>query len=76
MARSHVLVKDAAAPTVRRGPAGERCDRCCAAAVMRVVLRSGLDLVFCGHHAHEHEHELIRSGAMIRKDGGAPSLFA
>lgn len=30
----------------------ERCDRCPAPGQVRVVLRSGLDLVFCNHHAH------------------------
>ena len=76
MARSDVLVRDAPAPLFRRGLAGERCDRCCAAAVVHVVLRSGLDLVFCGHHAHEHELQLIRSGALLCVDGRSPSLFA
>ena len=75
MARSDALVAGPAAPQVRRGIAGERCDRCCAAAVVHVVLRSGLDLVFCGHHAREHELELMRSEALLRVDERAPSLF-
>lgn len=75
MTRSDVLVQDAASPPVRRGLLGERCDRCCAAAVVHVALRSGLDLVFCGHHAHEHELQLKRSGALLRVDGRVPSLF-
>ena len=32
------------------------------------LLRSGLDLVFCAHHAREFERELRRSGALIGMD--------
>lgn len=74
MAHSRVLAKDAATPRGRRGLAGDRCDRCCAAAVVHVVLRSGLDLAFCGHHARAHELQLATSGALIRRDGRAPVL--
>lgn len=31
-----------------------RCDRCGAAAKYEVVLASGSNLLFCGHHAKEH----------------------
>lgn len=31
-----------------------RCDRCGAAAKCEVVLASGSNLLFCGHHAKEH----------------------
>ena len=34
------------------------CDRCGALAKVRVVLPSGSDLVFCGHHAREYESKL------------------
>ena len=34
------------------------CDRCGALAKVRVVLASGSDLVFCGHHAREYEGKL------------------
>ena len=34
------------------------CDRCGALAKVRVVLASGNDLVFCGHHAREYERKL------------------
>jgi hypothetical protein len=34
------------------------CDRCGALAKVRVVLASGSDLVFCGHHAREYETKL------------------
>lgn len=75
VARSNALVREAAASPVSRGPAGERCDCCCAPAVVHVVVRSGLDLVFCGHHARENALQLRRSGALIRVDGRVASLF-
>ena len=34
------------------------CDRCGALAKVRVVLASGSDLVFCGHHARAVEANL------------------
>ncbi len=34
------------------------CDRCGALAKVRVVLASGSDLVFCGHHAREYDAKL------------------
>ena len=36
----------------------DRCDRCGAQAYVRVVLSSGGDLLFCGHHFREHEERL------------------
>jgi hypothetical protein len=36
----------------------DRCDRCGAAAQVRAVLASGGELLFCGHHAREHESRL------------------
>lgn len=30
------------------------CDRCGAMAKSRFLFPTGLDLVFCGHHAHEY----------------------
>ena len=36
----------------------ERCDRCGAAARIHVILRSGGDLFFCGHHGRQHEDRL------------------
>ena len=32
----------------------DRCDRCGAAAVLRAVLATGGELLFCGHHGREH----------------------
>jgi len=36
----------------------DRCDRCGAQAYVRVVLASGTDLQFCGHHWSRHEEAL------------------
>lgn len=38
--------------------AEDRCDRCGAQAYLRVELASGLDLLFCAHHAREHGTKL------------------
>jgi hypothetical protein len=38
--------------------ANDRCDRCGAQAYVRVLLESGSDLLFCAHHAREHEDRL------------------
>lgn len=35
--------------------AQDRCDRCRAQAYVRIVLFSGLDLLFCAHHFAKHE---------------------
>ena len=44
------------APT-RSLSAADRCDRCGAAAYVRVLLDSG-ELLFCAHHARKHEDKL------------------
>lgn len=36
----------------------DRCDACGAQAYVRVVLASGNDLFFCGHHARQKEQAL------------------
>lgn len=38
--------------------AADRCDRCGAQAYLRVELASGFDLLFCAHHAREHDAKL------------------
>lgn len=38
--------------------ASDRCDRCGARAVVRVVLPGGNELLFCRHHARAHEGRL------------------
>lgn len=40
--------------------ASERCDRCNAAAKVRVVLAGGGDLIFCGHHANKYAEDLVK----------------
>jgi hypothetical protein len=36
----------------------DRCDRCGAQAYVRVELASGAELLFCAHHAKQHEDKL------------------
>lgn len=43
----------------------DRCDRCGAAAKIRATLPSDNVLMFCQHHANEHEARLIEQGAVI-----------
>jgi hypothetical protein len=38
----------------------ERCDRCNAAAKLRLTLAGGGELVFCGHHANRYAKELVK----------------
>jgi hypothetical protein len=49
--------------------ASDRCDRCGAAAQVRAVLASGGELLFCGHHAREHEPRLRELAAQIVSGG-------
>ena len=46
--------------TATRTPltAEDRCDRCGAAAMVRVALAGGTELLFCSHHFREHEVRL------------------
>lgn len=43
----------------------DRCDRCGAAARVRATLPSGAELLFCQHHANEHQARLIALDAVI-----------
>ena len=43
----------------------DRCDRCGAAAQVRAILPSGGELLFCGHHAREHNAKLRELSAEI-----------
>lgn len=45
--------------------AEDRCDRCGAAAVVRAVLPTGGELLFCGHHAREHSSRLEELAATL-----------
>lgn len=49
---------------------GEPCDRCTAAAKLRIVLPAGGDLVFCGHHANHHADDILRNAAGIWLEDG------
>lgn len=46
--------------------ASDRCDRCGAAAKVRAVLPTGGELLFCGHHARQHEGKLKELAAEIQ----------
>ncbi|HET8588011.1 MAG TPA: hypothetical protein VFM01_00145 [Nakamurella sp.] len=46
--------------------AADRCDRCGAAAAVRVILASGGELLFCGHHAREHSERLSELAAIVQ----------
>lgn len=47
--------------------AADRCDRCGAGAQQRVILASGGELLFCGHHAREHEAKLRELDATLTR---------
>jgi hypothetical protein len=55
------LISEAGAPL----SAVDRCDRCGAAARVRVTLASGGELLFCRHHANEHADVLRAANAVI-----------
>ncbi len=46
----------------------DRCDRCGAQGRIRVILGSGSDLVFCGHHGREYEAKLRDVGRIVVDD--------
>ncbi|MGH3621993.1 MAG: DUF7455 domain-containing protein [Sciscionella sp.] len=46
----------------------DRCDRCSAAAKVRALLPSGGELLFCSHHAREHETKLKEMEAELQQD--------
>ena len=43
----------------------DRCDRCGAEAKVVALLRTGGELLFCGHHAREHRPRLGDIGAEL-----------
>lgn len=45
--------------------AEDRCDRCGAQAFVRVMLTSGLELLFCAHHGREYDSKLRELDAQI-----------
>jgi len=56
--RNEADMTTAVAPASAALTAVDRCDRCGAQAYLRVELASGLELLFCAHHAREHEAKL------------------
>ena len=48
--------------------ARDRCDRCGAQAYMRVILRGGSELMFCGHHAAAHREKLAQVAEKIQDE--------
>lgn len=54
--------------------AADRCDRCGAQALVRVELPSGTDLVFCGHHARQHETRLREIAVAYRDETDSLSV--
>lgn len=60
--------------------ASDRCDRCGAQAYVRVILASGFELLFCAHHAREHESRLRDVAATIHDEterlDGSPATAA
>ncbi|GGJ77676.1 hypothetical protein GCM10010123_04630 [Pilimelia anulata] len=48
--------------------ADERCDRCNAAAKLRVGLAGGGELVFCGHHANKYADRLVKTAVQYAAD--------
>ncbi|TQJ01106.1 DUF7455 domain-containing protein [Amycolatopsis cihanbeyliensis] len=56
-------------PTLTRPEltAADRCDRCGAAAQVRAILRTGGELLFCGHHGREYESKLKEQEADLQR---------
>jgi hypothetical protein len=48
----------------------DRCDRCGAQAYVRVELAGDADLMFCAHHAREHEDKLREVAISIHDETG------
>ena len=46
----------------------DRCDRCGAQAYVRVTLGGGGELLFCAHHARQHEEKLREMSASIHDE--------
>jgi hypothetical protein len=44
----------------------ERCDRCGTLAKVRAVFRNQAELLFCGHHFHEHKKQLLEVAAAVQ----------
>ena len=58
------------AVTERPLVATDRCDRCGVQAYVRATLPSGGELLFCAHHAREHDERLRAMAAEIYDESG------
>jgi hypothetical protein len=56
--------------------AADRCDRCGAAAVVRALLPTGGELLFCGHHANKHSERLGELAATIQDSRSESEIAA
>ena len=65
--RNEAVVNTALAPSSPL-TAADRCDRCGAQAYLRVELQSGGELLFCAHHAREHEAKLREVAVAIHDE--------
>ncbi|OUZ08368.1 hypothetical protein BHE97_14250 [Aeromicrobium sp. PE09-221] len=54
--------------------AGDRCDRCGAQAYVRVEFTAGAELLFCAHHARQHEDKLREIAIDIQDESGRLSV--
>lgn len=76
MIRNEADVNTAIAPSSPL-TALDRCDRCGAQAYLRVELQSGLELLFCAHHAREHGDKLKEIAVSVTDEthrlAGTPS---
>lgn len=54
--------------------AADRCDRCGAQAVLRVVMHTG-DLLFCGHHSRVYHNTLVRDALQVLDGSTSVSLL-
>ena len=50
--------------------ANDRCDRCGAQAYVRVELAGDAELLFCAHHARQHEDKLREVAITIHDESG------
>ncbi|UYM05283.1 DUF7455 domain-containing protein [Solicola gregarius] len=50
--------------------AADRCDRCGAQAYVRAELGNGGELLFCAHHAREHDEQLRKIAVSIHDETG------
>ncbi|MFL6089908.1 MAG: hypothetical protein ACJ71Z_07190 [Aeromicrobium sp.] len=46
----------------------DRCDRCGAQAYVQVELAAGAELLFCAHHARQHEDRLREVAILIHDE--------